>query len=365
VRVPKTAVLPLLLPVLSFSSPVVGTVSLLDGTPLAGASVRVGSDTTRTGSDGSFSIERSSGIVRNSRSAPIRGTTLRVEEGRLDLRFDGSDGLGRSTRGSATPPAAAPRIQAASEQLTVYWNGKRLVLLPLPSDTGSLVLRIDTAWWDDAGVPWNPRASYGSLRDARDGRSYRTVRIGSQNWMAENLVWIEPGGYTGVCWGAAYDQYRTFLPTCRTYGRLYSRKAALAADSADTRNGIPGTAHGICPSGWHIPTDTEWVVLLTWVDTQTAVPSPSPYAALKSIDGWSLPSEEGADLFGFRALPGGYYASMDITTSWIGRTVGAFLTGSGPEHDPWARQFTRNWGDIQPHVRSDRDDWLSLRCLQD
>lgn len=73
----------------------------------------------------------------------------------------------------------------------------------------------------------------GKLTDSRDGHTYKTVVIGKQVWMAENLN---------------FNTANSWCNKCETYGRLYTYDAALKA----------------CPSGWHLPTDSEWATLTNY-----------------------------------------------------------------------------------------------------
>jgi len=119
-------------------------------------------------------------------------------------------------------------------------------------------------------------SSDGSFTDSRDGKSYRTVKIGSQTWMAENLNYNASGS---KC-------YENDPANCQIYGRLYNWATALR----------------VCPRGWHLPIDMEWGMLMTTVG--------GSYVAgtkLKARSGWisysHLPA--GTDDYGFSALPGG------------------------------------------------------------
>ncbi len=113
----------------------------------------------------------------------------------------------------------------------------------------------------------------GTMTDSRDGKTYKTVTIGSQTWMAENL------NYERAC-NSCYGNKAEY---CTEYGRLYSWDAAMEA----------------CPSGWHLPTSTEWNILFTAVGGQSTAGK-----MLKSQTGW-MNNGNGTDAFGFSALPAG------------------------------------------------------------
>ena len=110
--------------------------------------------------------------------------------------------------------------------------------------------------------------------DPRDGQSYRTVKIGNQTWMAENLNYETDDSY-------CYDNESA---NCQKYGRLYTWNAAMEA----------------CPSGWHLPSYDEWKPLFSTVGGENAAGT-----ALKSTSDWNY-NGNGTDAYGFSALPVGY-----------------------------------------------------------
>ncbi len=129
--------------------------------------------------------------------------------------------------------------------------------------------------------------------DQRDGKKYVYVNIGEQTWMAENLNYNTPGSkcYAEGVAGVSADSIAT---NCATYGRLYIGNTALGAESS---NAVPSGVRGICPAGWHLPSEMEWGALLEKADG----------AALKSATGWY--HNTGQDTYGFSALPGGHCSS--------------------------------------------------------
>lgn len=105
------------------------------------------------------------------------------------------------------------------------------------------------------GIPWNPAIRYGILTDARDGGTYRTAKIGEQTWMAQNLDYKVNGSW---CLDRLED-------SCRKYGRAYQWTTAMDIGRIylDTNlGGLDGPYRGICPTGWHLPSDAEWGTLM-------------------------------------------------------------------------------------------------------
>jgi uncharacterized protein (TIGR02145 family) len=136
----------------------------------------------------------------------------------------------------------------------------------------------------------------GKFTDDRDGKSYKTVKIGEQTWMAENLNYHKPGE-TDSSW--CYGNYNS---NCKTYGRLYDWGTAMQGASSSSAN--PSGVQGVCPVGWHLPSRAEWDTLVT-IAGGTSVAGKK----LKAINGWkdyNGASGNGTDEFGFSALPGGH-----------------------------------------------------------
>ena len=163
-----------------------------------------------------------------------------------------------------------------------------------------------------------------TLKDLRDDKVYKTVKIGDQIWMAENLNYAYPGGTKSVdrssfCYSDKDD-------SCTVFGRLYLRSAAM--DSAGL---IPGNKasdcgynsascpknepfRGACPDGWHLPNSAEWTTLFNYV--KGTGDSHTNGKKLKSKSGWMLNTDtqlnpdgtyfNGSDEYGFTALPAGY-----------------------------------------------------------
>ncbi len=130
--------------------------------------------------------------------------------------------------------------------------------------------------------------NYGSFIDPRDGNIYRTVQIGNQIWMAENFNFKTP---------SSLSYYNDELNS-KKYGRLYTWNDAME----------------ICPSGWHLPTPSDWDVLIKYLGGSAVAGGKLKEAGFEH---WSSPNEGATNETGFTALPAGRYAlSLIPYTHW-------------------------------------------------
>jgi uncharacterized protein (TIGR02145 family) len=177
----------------------------------------------------------------------------------------------------------------------------------------------------------------GSFTDPRDKKNYKTVKIGKQIWMAENLNYEVDGSW-------CYDSDEA---NCKKYGRLYAWNAATKA----------------CPTGWHLPSDKEWDDL--------AVAVGGAYAKiLKAKSGWieSEGCEEcgfegnGTDDFGFSALPGGGLFE-DNSFQNVG-TASKWWTGTAAGNDAFGRDLVDGENGMGNFCHPKRNGY-SVRCVKD
>ncbi len=146
------------------------------------------------------------------------------------------------------------------------------------------------------GNHFNPNITYGSFIDSRNGQTYKTVVIGDQTWMAENLNYDVPNNATDVC-------YDNDPANCAKYGRLYDW--ATAMNGAASSEAIPSGVQGVCPAGWHLPSRDEWVELLTAIGGSSTAGTKLKSAAGGWSNNYNGTSGNGTDDYGFSALPGG------------------------------------------------------------
>lgn len=365
-----------LLPALALCGSYSGSVTLLDGAPLAGAVVKVGSDSTLTSSSG-FVLSGTTGVNVRTPGPASRSVRWTIEQGRLQASFVGRDLSGRvhpidasvgvpTTGSGSSVPFSAARSAAAPETLSVYWKGKRLVVLPVSGDT-SVSLRIDTAWGDDAGIPWNPRVSFASLWDTRDGKTYRTVRIGALTWMAENLDYAGSLGSLGRCLDLSTG-------SCGPYGRLYTWAEGLGLDTAfDTRFPTSINSRGICPEGWRVSGVADWAQIAPEDAASDTVrggmqvhigASLAGGLLLKARRGWTV---AGGDSLGLRILRHGALASRAPVPLVI-RDYAQFRLAEANAIDStrsWSRSFEDTTSVVGAFSITPKAASLSLRCVRD
>ena len=199
-----------------------------------------------------------------------------------------------------------------------------------------------------------------------DGNTYNTVKIGSQCWIRENLKVTkyrdgtiipldESGGIagngSGQVWSSKSIGMRTVyghdVANLVTYGYLYNWHAA-----ADTK--------GICPSGWHVPGESEWKVLTDFLGDSSVAGG-----KLKTVGTtyWTSPNDGATNESGFSALSGGYRHS-DGSFYYSSRVLSFFWSGTDENEFAWFRGLY-NYHDNLYRGRFNKSSGASIRCLKD
>ncbi|MBU6204586.1 MAG: fibronectin type III domain-containing protein [Bacteroidetes bacterium] len=207
----------------------------------------------------------------------------------------------------------------------------------------------------------NAQRTYGTLTD-QQGNVYKTVAIGSQVWMAENLV---TGIYrngdpianltTGQDWVATNDGAWLYVNNDSAnyhcpLGKIYNWYAVN-----DARN--------LCPSGWHMPSDGEWTTLSNFLGGE-----PVAGGKLKTALGfpaWDPGNVEGTNESGFSALGGGYRNGTNGSFfAWGSQGYWWSATSFETSNNAWSRSMTWNTGTLFRSNNNKRDGY-SVRCVRD
>ena len=218
-----------------------------------------------------------------------------------------------------------------------------------------------------------PPACGGGITDPRDGRQYATVLIGMQCWMAQNLnvgVWVN-SNLTGTTHSDVNDNgiiekycYDNDTLMCNDLGGLYDWNEMMGY--ANT----PGV-QGICPLGWHIPTDAEWCTMTTTLDSTVSC---NDFFSLSGTDAggrmketgiihWSPPNTGATNSSGFTAFGGGYRYSY-------GGLEGLFDEASFWSSSVYSSSDGIYWSVFYDNAyvvrgSNDKTNGFSVRCLKD
>ncbi|MFN6389168.1 MAG: FISUMP domain-containing protein, partial [Bacteroidota bacterium] len=213
----------------------------------------------------------------------------------------------------------------------------------------------------------NAELQYGSMID-QQGNTYKTIVIGTQEWMAENLKtsiyrngdaianvtgdvqWI---GLTTGAWCYYNNDSQYDCP----YGKLYNWYAV-----DDSRN--------VCPTGWHVPTDAEWTTLTSLLGGLGVAGGKMKSTGLQY---WFSPNEAATNESGFSGLPGGTRDSLiDLSESAISSFDHVGFSGSwwsstksSNTQSAWYRFLTYFGGNAYRSTFGQLQSGFSVRCLRD
>jgi uncharacterized protein (TIGR02145 family) len=221
------------------------------------------------------------------------------------------------------------------------------------------------------------RCGIDMLNDTRDGYNYTTVSIGTQCWMAENLAYLPevspPSVYSDAdpyyyVYGYSGTEVAAAKATANytTYGVLYNWSAAMNGSASSSAN--PSGVRGVCPVGWHLPSDAEWKQLemflgLSPADAEIANWRGTHAPQLKTIDGWN--SNNGTNTSGFSALPGGCRLSANPFNGYIGLDGYWWSSTESPTTGIWFRDIHDDHTSVYRGDWPNKDYGFSVRCIKD
>lgn len=213
-----------------------------------------------------------------------------------------------------------------------------------------------------------------------DGNIYDAVMIGTQCWMSENLkVTKTPEGYPITRWC-----YNDDNEMCDYYGGLYAWSVAM--NWAASSSSYPSGVQGICPAGWHLPSDLEWTELVEylmstygwtndsadWSGVGSMLKScrqkGSPDPACDTDEDpywWTFPPFYNLDFYDFSALPGGYRTGTTSGSYWSIHGYGHWWTAT-EEDANFAMAREMNWVGGNVVESGGLKNWgFSIRCIRD
>jgi uncharacterized protein (TIGR02145 family) len=207
-------------------------------------------------------------------------------------------------------------------------------------------------------ILFNPNLTYGTMNDI-DGNTYKTIHICTQTWMAENLKttkFSNGDDIQNVTDSATWANMVLPLPALcwynndsatytNPYGALYNWHAVNTGK--------------LCPSGWHVPTDSDWTTL---IDCLSDISLDGGKLKETGTTHWAIPNKGATNETGFTALPGG---ARDHDGSFDGVGGGSFWW-SATENNPdyaWSRFMLYDRSSVTRYIY-DKESGFSIRCLK-
>ncbi len=228
-------------------------------------------------------------------------------------------------------------------------------------NTFGMQYRIMVIASDSYGSPGQPCPGLASF--TYGGQTYTTRQIGPQCWMGENLNIgnkIYPGQQAADNGIIEKYCYNNDDANCIIYGGLYSWNEMMQYSTAQG-------AQGICPNGWHIPTDAEWCAMLNYIDPLTICPGSSSIAGGKlkesGLGHWNSPNTGATNESGFTALGAGYGTSAG---SFSNLKSSANFWSSTQYSSPNAYYYSLDYNYAYANRSSNSKTYrYSVRCLRD
>ncbi|WP_290723935.1 fibrobacter succinogenes major paralogous domain-containing protein [Fibrobacter sp. UBA2449] len=269
-----------------------------------------------------------------------------------------SDVILSSSEGSSPSSSSSTDKKSSSSETSVSSSSTKSSSSSAKSSSSSVTLAIPCK------TETEDNCEYGELVDDRDGQTYKTVTIGTQTWMAENL------NYAYLLPTKALDSssfcYNDSSEYCNKYGRLYLWSAVMDSAGTWSTNGKgcgdskkcspTYPVRGVCPEGWHLPTKAEFETLFTAVGGSSMAGK-----MLKSTSGWNS-SGNGTDSYSFSALPAGlrnYGGDYDYE-GYNAKFWSSTEYGSSAYY-----MYLHNNYDYAGLLNIYKDNGYSVRCLQD
>ncbi len=213
-----------------------------------------------------------------------------------------------------------------------------------------------TAYGNELSLSTLAMSCPSSFTDSRDSKVYTAVLIGNQCWMKQNLnIGTRIEGTTEQTNNATIEKYcyNNTEANCTTYGGLYQWNEMMQYSTT------PGVK-GICPTGWHLPTDADWTTLTTYLGGESVSGGRMKETGTTH---WASPNTGATNSSGFTALPGGYRN----TDGSFGSLSYDGLWWSSTEHsssDAWYRDMGYYDADVDRYGNL-KSYGFSVRCLKD
>jgi uncharacterized protein (TIGR02145 family) len=332
-----------------------------DGTA-SGTNVWQELQTVSTSSLGLFTVQLGSSVPLTSVNWANGSKFMQVE---IDL---GSGFVDIGTQQLLSVPyvlhARSVRLNVSATGDSLFVGDGSFVMIPGISDANSSAAGTTL---HTCGLPnvHNPNLSYGSMTD-QEGNRYKTIVIGTQEWMAENLnSSIYRNGdailteLSNAEWAnsvntqvGAWSYWNNDVTNACPHGKLYNWYACV-----DTRH--------LCPVGWHVPTDSEWTVLTNYLGGESVSGgNMKTTGTLEAATGlWYSPNADATNSSGFSGTPAGF-RNNNGGFGYIGYLLHWWSSSAVGTDFALSRYLGYSGGNVL-RVNSNVQAGFSVRCLRD
>ena len=316
----------------------VATLANLTTTPISGISTNAASSGGTITNDGGATIT-ARGVAWNTLPNPTTALPTKTSNG------TGTGVFTSNMTGLLSNTIYYVRAYATNSNGTYYGN--------------ELIFNGSTATCGATNVH-NPTKTYGSMTD-QNGNVYKTIVIGTQTWMAENLkastyrdgttsipTINDAVQWTGLTTGASCWYANNSASYDCPYGKLYNWYAV-----ADPRN--------LCPTGWHVPSDAEWTTLTNFLGGEALAGGKMKSTGTQY---WLSPNTNATNESGFSGLPGGFRSYYFGTFSDVGTSGFWWSSSVSAAVNAWYRALNHTNSNAYRN-NYDKQGGLSVRCLRD
>ncbi|MCK4745895.1 MAG: fibrobacter succinogenes major paralogous domain-containing protein [Bacteroidales bacterium] len=350
----------------SFSSQMTG---LPCGTSYFVRAYAINSSGTAYGNQVSFTTNQCTAELPTVTTTMVSGITDISANSGGNVTDDGGGSI--TARGVCWSTLSNPTI---ADNFTEDGNGIGLYTSNITGLTRGITYYVRAYATNDAGTAYGNEVSFktynGTVTDF-NGNTYWTKVIGSQTWMAENLKVTRYSDGTEIplvestsAWDTqgitdkAYCFYENSSSNGDVYGALYTWAATMNGAESSTAN--PSGVQGVCPSGWHLPSDTEWTEL---TDHLGGLGIAGGKLKETGTIHWSNPNTGATNESGFTALPGGSRGGNGIFNS-VGDEANFWVATEDGGVNAWGRNILCTSAAVNRLVYY-KSPGFSVRCVRD
>ncbi len=234
------------------------------------------------------------------------------------------------------------RVKAVTSSETVYGDDKTFTTL----DTIKNV------------ILFNPDVTYGSVTDI-DGNNYKTIKLGTQTWMAENLNVTTFNDGTPL----SFIREATLWKSLSTPGYSWYNYDSISYGGLYNWYVVNSSANGgknICPSGWHVPSDIEWETLIEYLGGSEVA---GGKIKEKGSTHWFSTTPAATNETGFTAIPAGYRYYTGSYNS-IRRYAYWWTSSESSSISAYCRNMNHGYNSVE-RTSSNKKTGFSVRCIKD